>query len=140
MAIVILIIAFLVAIIAVVFALQNTVTVPVHFLFWQSEGTIALVLLITLALGSLVGLLVLSPALLKRRMEISKLKKNSAELEKTIEEQRLKIESLENQLSPPEEPLEVIVPSEVVEVIEPPAEEEPEIALPENDITIEGDD
>lgn len=47
-----LIVAIIVAILAVVFALQNAVPITVSFLTWRFESSLALVLLITVALGS----------------------------------------------------------------------------------------
>jgi len=46
-----LIIALLIAILAVIFALQNAIPVSITFLVWKTEGSLALVLLVALAVG-----------------------------------------------------------------------------------------
>ena len=50
-----LIVALGLAILTVVFALQNTVPVVVSFLIWKFEGSLAMVLMLTFALGVLVS-------------------------------------------------------------------------------------
>ena len=77
-----LIAALTIAILTVIFALQNTIPVLVTFMFWEVEGSLALVLMLTFALGVLVGLMVSIPAMLKRRSAISNQKKNIQEPER----------------------------------------------------------
>jgi uncharacterized integral membrane protein len=48
------------AILTVIFALQNPIPVGVIFLVWKFEGSLALVLMLTFALGALVSSLVSS--------------------------------------------------------------------------------
>ena len=55
------------AVIAIVFALQNAAPVTVSFLFWKFEASLALVLLLTFALGVVVSALISIPVLMKRR-------------------------------------------------------------------------
>ncbi|MDP6776078.1 MAG: LapA family protein [Candidatus Latescibacteria bacterium] len=62
-----LIIALVVAILSVVFAVQNTAPVTVSLLGWKFESSLALVLLVTFALGVVTSLLVSIPAMVKRR-------------------------------------------------------------------------
>ncbi|MGB2782710.1 MAG: LapA family protein [Atribacterota bacterium] len=76
-----LIVAIIVAILAVVFALQNAVPITVSFLTWRFESSLALVLLITLALGILMSLLVSVPSIVKTRKMISSQKKKIRELD-----------------------------------------------------------
>ena len=66
------VLAIAIALLAVVFALQNTMVVALSFLPWQFEGSLALVLLITLALGIGVGLLVSVPAVVRRSWSLSR--------------------------------------------------------------------
>jgi putative membrane protein len=70
-----LIVALGLAILTVVFALQNTVPVVVTFLIWKFEGSLAMVLMLTFALGVLVSSLVSIPAIVKRRSATSNQKK-----------------------------------------------------------------
>ena len=109
-----LIAAIIVAILAVVFALQNAVPITVSFLTWRFESSLALVLLIVLALGILMSLLVSVPSRVKRMKLISSQKKKIQELEsslqresesKTGEETGIKIEE-EIESEEPELPLE----------------------------------
>jgi uncharacterized integral membrane protein len=51
----------------VVFIFQNTNPVIVHFISWQFEGSLALLLLLTFILGLIISLLVAIPLLLKRK-------------------------------------------------------------------------
>ena len=74
------------AILAVIFALQNAIPVGVTFLVWKFEGSLALVLMLTFALGALVSLLVSIPAMVKRRSAISNQKKKIEELENRLRE------------------------------------------------------
>ncbi len=108
-----LVVAIIVAILAVVFALQNAVPITVSFLTWRFESSLALVLLITLALGILMSLLVSVPSMTKRKRMISNQKKKIQELEislqgesgsKTREETGIKIEE-EIESEEPELPL-----------------------------------
>jgi uncharacterized integral membrane protein len=62
----ILVIALVVAILAVVFALQNSSPVVVSLLAWRVEINLALLLLITFTLGVLTSLMVSVPAMLLR--------------------------------------------------------------------------
>ena len=109
-----LIVAIIVAILAVVFALQNAVPITVSFLTWRFESSLALVLLITIALGVIMSLLVSVPSKIKRMKLISSQKKKIQELEsslqkesgsKTREETGIKVEE-EIESNEPELPLE----------------------------------
>ena len=109
-----LIVAIIVAILAVVFALQNAVPIVVSFLAWRFESSLALVLLITLALGIIMSLLVSVPPTIKKMKLISSQKKKIQELEsslqresesKTREENRIIVEE-EIESNEPELPLE----------------------------------
>jgi putative membrane protein len=76
-----LIVAIIIAILAVVFALQNAVPITVSFLTWRFESSLALVLLITLGLGILMSLLVSVPSVIKKMKVISNQKKKIQKLE-----------------------------------------------------------
>ncbi|MDP4020425.1 MAG: LapA family protein [Candidatus Adlerbacteria bacterium] len=68
-------------IISVVFALQNTEVVTVSFLTWQFEGSLALVLLLTIMSGILMTLLILFPSLIKEAFSLASLKRQKKALE-----------------------------------------------------------
>lgn len=94
-----LIVAIVVAILAVVFALQNAVPITVSFLTQRFESSLALVLLITVALGILMSLLVSVPSMIKTRKMISSQKKRIQELEWNLqrESERKKEEEIERE-------------------------------------------
>jgi|SRR5688572_28057316 len=71
------------AILTVIFALQNPIPVGVTFLVWKFEGSLALVLI---TLGVLVSLLVSIPAIVRRRSAISNRQKKIDELENRLRE------------------------------------------------------
>ncbi len=87
-----LIFALLIALVAVVFALQNFIPVTVTFLLWDISGSLALVLLLTLALGILIGLLVAAPGLVRRQLKVSSHRKTISKLEKELETHKGKAE------------------------------------------------
>ena len=67
----------------VIFALQNNVPVTVTFLLWRFDSSLAIVLLLALAIGGLVVALVSTPATLRRQWTIVRQKKRISELETT---------------------------------------------------------
>ncbi len=74
-------IALLIAILAVIFALQNLAVVTVSFLFWSIQGSQALVLLVTLAAGVLISLLASLPGLVRGKWSTASQRKKLAALE-----------------------------------------------------------
>ncbi|MEL6470564.1 MAG: lipopolysaccharide assembly protein LapA domain-containing protein [Cyanobacteria bacterium J06623_4] len=78
--------AIVIAFIAIAFALQNNVPVEVNLLVQQYEFSLALLLLSTLAIGVLIGLLVLLPALLRRGWQVSRAKRQATSLEDQLQE------------------------------------------------------
>lgn len=79
-----LVLALFVAFLAIVFALQNAAPVFVTFGVWRITASLALILLITLGLGLVIGLLVSTPALIGRNLKISKYKRQISELEQDL--------------------------------------------------------
>ena len=74
-----LILSLVLAILAVVFALQNPAYMNVNIGPWNITESTALVLMITFALGVLVGVLATVPTILKRRKRIRELERSAAE-------------------------------------------------------------
>ena len=72
---------------AVIFALQNNITVTVTLALWSFNGSLALLLLLALGLGALVAGLLSSPAVIRRQWTVSRLKRQVADLEKRLAEQ-----------------------------------------------------
>lgn len=73
--------ALVIAILAIVFAIQNAVPITVTFLLWKFSGSLALVLLLTFALGVIMGLLASMPAVVRKSWTIASQKKRIEELE-----------------------------------------------------------
>lgn len=95
MATVYLIFALIIAVIAVIFALQNTMTVTISFLAWEITGSLSLVLLVTLAIGATIGLLVMTPSVIKNTIAASNHRKRIGMLETQLDEQKGRIAELE---------------------------------------------
>jgi lipopolysaccharide assembly protein A len=77
-----LIIAITIALLAVLFALQNADPVTVRLFFWDLNNTsLALILLITLIIGLIAGMLFLAPGIYRRNQVISTQKRKLAEFE-----------------------------------------------------------
>ncbi len=86
-----LIIALVIAVLAVVFALQNSMLVTISFFHWTVSGSLSLVLLATLAIGVLIGLLVLVPSLLKKTFKSSSQRKRIDALENEVNKHKAKV-------------------------------------------------
>lgn len=84
--------ALFIALVAVVFALQNSMVVSVSFLVWRFDGSLALILLLTLAVGFLVGWLAALPTIFRLRRERAGLRKEVARLEESLAEERTRLE------------------------------------------------
>jgi len=83
-----LIAALVVAFLAVIFALQNSAPVAVSIGIWEFEASLAIILLVTLAIGFFVGLCVALPSLIRRNLRISRQKKQVAQLQSELVETR----------------------------------------------------
>jgi len=95
MAIFYLILALLIAILAVIFALQNTMIIGISFLAWRVTGSLSLALLITLAIGVVIGLLVLAPSAIKNSLAASGHMKRIGALEKELDQHKAKATELQ---------------------------------------------
>lgn len=92
--------AIFVALIGVVFAMQNNVPVTVNFLLWRFDSSLAMVLLLALASGAIVVALLTTPSTLKRQWLLARQKRRIDEMEKTAETLRSRIAELEAHLPP----------------------------------------
>ena len=75
------IVILVIAILAIIFAIQNVSVVAVNFLIWKLEGSLALILLLTFVSGFIVGLLILLPSLLRKKSVASGQNEKSKELQ-----------------------------------------------------------
>jgi putative membrane protein len=73
-----LVFSLVLAVLAVVFALQNPQVMEVNLLFFRTEGSKALVLIITFALGVVVGLLSMLPGRIRDKRALKKLRSSSS--------------------------------------------------------------
>jgi putative membrane protein len=90
-----LIFALVIAVLAVVFALQNSMLVTISFFNWTISGSLSLVLLATLAIGVLIGLLVLAPSLLRKTFKSSSQRKRIDALENEVSQHKAKVAELQ---------------------------------------------
>ncbi len=71
-----LVFSLIIAVLAVVFALQNPQSMEVNLLFVDTQGSTALVLIVTFGIGVLVGLLSTLPGRIRDRRKIKSLEKS----------------------------------------------------------------
>jgi putative membrane protein len=100
-----LIIALLISIIAVVFALQNLAAVTVSFFIWSIHGSLALVLLVSVAAGVLISLLASLPGLIRARWAVSAQRKKLAALETESSGYKKRADAAEQEVKTLEEQL-----------------------------------
>ena len=79
--------ALIISLVAILFALQNSYAVSVGFLVWQFYGSLALILLLTLAIGVLIGLLVTVPTIVRRGWLSTRQRKQLTQLEEEYQGQ-----------------------------------------------------
>jgi uncharacterized integral membrane protein len=108
--------ALFIAILAIIFAIQNNADTSVSFFIWDADGSLALVLLVAMAIGALVSFLASLPANIKSRITIRNLRRKAEELEAEIHKYRLQLEEI--QKAEPE-------PKSVEALPEPPENHEP---------------
>ena len=95
--------AMLIAAGGVILALQNNVAVTVTFLVWRFDSSLAMVLLLTLAVGGFIVALVSTPSTVRRQWAMTRQNKRVAELESLCERQKRTIADLEGRI-PVDEP------------------------------------
>jgi hypothetical protein len=98
--------ALVIAGVAIIFALQNITAVTVTFLFWNFHGSLALVLLLSVAVGFLISLLASLPGLICGKWGAAGQKKKMAFLEtensankQRADEAEKEVKTLEDQLA-----------------------------------------
>jgi len=88
----------------VIFALGNTAPVTISFLTWHlDDQPLALVLLIAVALGILIGVLLMTPSVVKQKLALSGEKKKLKGTEKELDEHKTKLTELEEKKKAEEE-------------------------------------
>jgi len=66
---------------AIIFALQNFAIISVSFLAWHMQGSLALILMICIAVGVALCILFTLPATIRESFELSALKKQNKKLQ-----------------------------------------------------------
>lgn len=94
-----LVLSLLIAILAVVFALQNPQMMEVNLLFMETQGSTALVLIVTFGLGVLVGLMSTLPGRIRDRRTVKSLEKKL----KTVQEASMPSSPTSSSPKPPSE-------------------------------------
>jgi uncharacterized integral membrane protein len=80
-------VALILALLVTVFAVQNNQPTPISFLFWSIEGSLALVLMITLVLGIVIGVLLMVPGSVRNRLQVGDLQRSVHSLEQEVASQ-----------------------------------------------------
>jgi len=75
--------ALLIAFALVLFAVQNSAIVPVHFLAFHFEGTLALILVVVFASGVLTGILMAVPSFWRKSSALREQRKKIKQLEES---------------------------------------------------------
>lgn len=76
--------------VSVIFALQNITVITVNFFYWQIEGSLALILILTGAMGVLAALLIVLPETVRGYFRYRKLKRENERLEEELRKQKEK--------------------------------------------------
>ena len=75
------VLALLIAIVIIVFALQNSAIVTISFLSFHYTGSLAFIVVVLFTLGLLAGLLISLPSILKKHLALREHKKKIKQLE-----------------------------------------------------------
>ncbi len=75
------VVALILALLVTVFAVQNNKPITISFLFWSIDGSLALVLMITLVLGIVIGVLLMAPGSVRGRLQVGGLQRSLRSLE-----------------------------------------------------------
>lgn len=81
--------------VTIIFAVQNTATTMVRFLALQTEGSLALVLLVAVAAGALISFFFSLPTHARDKWTVRSQRKKMKELEAELDQQNLKLEESE---------------------------------------------
>jgi len=77
------VLALLIALVIVLFAVQNSAIVTVSFLSFHYNGSLALILIVVFTLGLLTGILISIPSLLRKSSDLREQKRRVKQLEES---------------------------------------------------------
>ena len=83
---------------AVIFALQNVSTISVTFFAWQIESSLAVIIILAIAIGVIISTLLSLPGAIKKSFQISGLKKHNSKLESDLIDKKIEVESEKSKL------------------------------------------
>jgi len=86
-----LILALTISIVAVFFALENTMMVTVSFFGYDVDGSLALFILISMGVGLLIGVLFMIPGRIKSGLSNARNRKKIGSLEASLEEHKSRL-------------------------------------------------
>jgi len=113
---ILLILSLIIAVVAVVFAVSNTGSADVSFLgFDLYNGSLALILILSMLVGVVISMLASTPSIVRNKWTVRKLNKKLVEMEKTLNEQAVKLAETETQLQERTTELEAARAGEAVE-------------------------
>lgn len=87
-----LIIGLLLGALVLIFAVQNIAVVNVVFLTWQFEGSLALIVVLSIAVGMLLSWFLSLPNIFNKQARISKLKREKDTLKDEVEYKKIEVE------------------------------------------------
>ena len=90
-----LILALIIAIVAVFFALENPTMVTISFFGYAVEGSVALFILISMGIGLLLGLLFMLPGRIRSSLSNARNRKKIGSLEASLDEEKIKRTAME---------------------------------------------
>ena len=93
--------AIFVAIAGVVFALQNNVPVTVNYLPWQFNSSLAMVIMLSVAVGAIILALLTTPGTVRRQWQMARQKRQIEDLEQERELLQARVAELEPELPAP---------------------------------------
>jgi uncharacterized integral membrane protein len=109
-----LILALAIAILAVFFALENTMIVTVSFFGYAVSGSLALFILAAVALGLLLGVLIMTPGRIKNSLSSRRDAKKISTLESSLDEHKSKLVAMERSAASESTPeVDELKPSEL---------------------------
>ena len=90
-----LILALVIAIVMIFFALENPLMVSVSFFGYAVEGSLALFILAAMGIGVLIGLLLMVPGRIKSGLSNARNRKKIGTLEASLDEHKTKLAAME---------------------------------------------
>ncbi len=90
------IISILIAIVAVIFAVQNSAPTTIKFLVWENEVPLAVGLLLAVLLGAMISLFASLPSIIRSKVTLRKQKKSMTDLETSQAQLQAKVTELQS--------------------------------------------